>query len=315
MKIGFLGTPEISAYVLQELVKAGYEVKWVITQPDKNTGRGQKVIPQAVKQKALELGITKIFQPIKPDKDFFELIKAEGEIDLGIVIAYGHYIPFYLFEYPKFKMLNIHTSLLPEYRGASPITQAICDGKTKTGVTIMKVAREMDAGEILSQVEVEIKDSDNTQTLSWELIKKGTELLIKTIPDYVSSKIKLTPQDSLHKQATVAHKVTKECGTFNWSDSARSIHNKVRAYTEWPGVNFKFGEVLTKIKKTSVLKDDNSKAQVGEVVAVQKNHGIAVKTGDGILLLERLQPSGKKELSSDEFINGYRIQPGMMFLN
>ena len=191
-----MGTPDFAVPSLKALHEAGYEIPLVITQPDKPAGRGKKITPPPVKVLAKNLGIP-IYQPekVKGNEELIEKLK-EISPDLIVVAAYGKILPDEILNLPKFGCINIHASLLPEYRGASPIQSALLDGKEKTGVTIMLISPELDAGDIISQREVPIEKSDNAQTLHDKLAQVGAELLIETIPLYVSGELKPVPQNN-----------------------------------------------------------------------------------------------------------------------
>jgi len=228
MKIAFLGTPELSAYVLQKLHDGGFDVKWVATQPDRESGRGRKITAPAVKTKAQALSID-VIQSDEFDRPFFDKIKEYGPIDLAIVIAYGLYIPTYFLDYPKHGCLNIHFSLLPSYRGAAPVARAIMGGAKETGVSIMKLAKGMDEGDIIAEEKLNIELADTTESLTWSLVKIGADLLMKTIPLYVDGKIKPIPQDSLKAIPSYADKISSEEKNIDWNKGAFEIHNKIRA--------------------------------------------------------------------------------------
>ncbi|MCX6111942.1 MAG: methionyl-tRNA formyltransferase [Proteobacteria bacterium] len=316
MKIAFLGTPEISAYVLQKLHDGGIDIKWVATQPDRESGRGRKITPPSVKVKAQILNID-VLQSDKFDRSFFEKIKKYGEIDIAIVIAYGMYIPTYFLDYPKYGCLNIHFSLLPKYRGSAPVARAIMNGEKKTGVSIMKLVKEMDAGDIVAEERLNIELGDTTESLTWSLVKIGTDLLIKTIPLYVDGKIKPISQDSLNIKPNYADKIRSDEKSIDWNKRALEIHDKIRALYPWPIAESRINGSILKLIKTwpeGLVSTEDEKLPVGTVISVDKKDGIfAVKTANGALLVEKVQPSGKREMLVSEFLNGYEIKKGMRF--
>ena len=316
MKIGFLGTPDISAYVLQELYNAGYEIPWVVTQPDRKAGRGKKLTPPPVKVKAQELGL-KVFQTDKFNKAFFEQLCDYSSIDLGVVIAFGMYLPTYLLEYPVNNCLNIHFSLLPKYRGAAPVARAIMDGEEYSGVTIMEIVKEMDAGDIVLQEKIKIQNSDTTQSLTWKLVEEGTKLLLRAIPDYVAKTANIIPQLQIGTPC-YAHKLSKQEGEIDWRMKSISIHNKIRALYPWPGVSTRLESTKIKIIQAKAVEFQQSSgfenSIPGEIILVERKKGyILVKTGDTALLVEKVQPFGKREMDISEFVNGYKIEKGMRF--
>lgn len=314
IKLGFLGTPEISAYVLQSLVDHGFDVAWVLTQPDKKSGRGLKVNSPAVKVKAEELGI-KVFQSEVINRDLYSVLSGH-KVDLCVVVAYGAYIPTYFIEGYKMPPLNIHVSLLPKYRGAAPVARAIMNGDSVAGVTIMQIDKEMDAGAIVAQDKIEISDSDNTGTLTWKLIKRGTELLISAIPDYLNGRTKTVSQSDVKSEPSYAEKIKADERLIDWSSPAKTIHDKVRALYPWPVAETKLDGVNIKIIKTSWQNEGASAYKGGEIIEIKKKEGlIVVATNDGVVLVEKVQPSGKREMTVSEFINGHKINKGMRFQN
>jgi methionyl-tRNA formyltransferase len=306
LKIVFMGTPDFAVPSLKALKSAGYEIPLVITQPDRPAGRGKKITPPPVKVVAESLKVP-VYQPEKV-KGNEELIKTLKEIspDLIVVAAYGKILPDEILNLPSFGCINVHASLLPEYRGASPIQSVLLDGKEETGVTIMKISPELDAGDIISQRKVKIEESDNAQTLHDKLAKVGAELLIETIPDYVSGKITPVPQD--HSKATYCKPITKEMGRIDWKLPAKKIFNMVRAFTPWPSAYAEFKGKRVKITEAEPV---NLQGNPGEVVKADRE--LVVATGEGALKIKRLRPEGRKEITGEEFIRGYRVKVGDKF--
>ncbi|WP_456342859.1 methionyl-tRNA formyltransferase [Thermovibrio sp.] len=306
LKVVFMGTPDFAVPSLKALKEAGYEIPLVITQPDKPAGRGKRLKPPPVKVEAERLGL-KVYQPERI-KDNEELKKILEEIspDLIVVAAYGKILPDWLLKLPKYGVINVHASLLPKYRGASPIQAALLNGERKTGITIMKVIPELDAGDVISQREVEIKKEDNAQTLHDRLAQVGAELLTETIPKFTKGEIEPKPQN--HDKATYCPKITKEMGRINWERSAEEIFNMVRAFTPWPGA---FTYYKGKMVKLTKVKPAEGKGEPGEVIEAGKR--LIVATGKGALEILRIKPEGRKEISGDEFIRGYRVRAGDRF--
>jgi len=268
MKIIFMGTPEFSAVILEALVNSNYEIAAVITNPDAPIGRKQILTPSPVKVLAEKNKIPVI--QLDEMRDF--------NVDLAIVAAYGKIISKNVLDIPRYGMINVHPSLLPKYRGASPIQNAILNGDKKTGVTIMKLDKEMDHGEIISQVETQILGSDTYESLSQKLAILGAELLIKTIPDYTSGKIKPVKQN--HAEATYTKIIKKEDGKIDWSKSAIEIERIVRAFYPWP--------IAWTIWNGKVLKILEARI-IGNKLEIKK-----------------LQLGGGKILSIKEFLNGHK---------
>ncbi|WP_456455967.1 methionyl-tRNA formyltransferase [Thermovibrio sp.] len=308
LKVVFMGTPDFAVPSLKALKREGYEIPLVITQPDRPAGRGKKLKPPPVKVLAEELGL-KVYQPekVKENRELKEILE-EIKPDLIVVAAYGKILPEWLLNLPKYGILNVHASLLPKYRGASPIQWAILNGEDETGVTVMKVIPELDAGPILSQEKVKIEEEDNAKTLHDKLASLGAELLVKTIPEFISGRIKPVPQDEA--KATYCPQIRKEMGRVNWKEGSREIFNKVRAFYPWPCAFTSFrGKGIKLIKVRPV----EGEGRPGEVIGVKG--GLKVATGKGALLIERLKPEGKREISGEEFVRGYRVKVGDSFGN
>ncbi len=306
LKVVFMGTPDFAVPSLKALKSEGYEIPLVITQPDRPAGRGKKLRPPSVKVLAQELGL-RVYQPekVKENQELKEIL--EGiKPDLIVVAAYGKILPEWLLDLPKYGTINVHASLLPKYRGASPIQWAILNGEAETGITIMKVIPELDAGPILSQGKVKIEEEDNAKTLHDKLANLGAELLIKTIPKFVSGEIKPVPQDET--KATYCPQIRKEMGRVNWQEGSREIFNRVRAFYPWPCAFTSFKGRGIKLLKVRPVEGEG---EPGEVIGVKE--GLKVATGEGALLIERLKPEGKKEISGEEFIRGYRVKVGDSF--
>jgi len=301
-----MGTPQFAVPSLKALVEAGYKVPLVITQPDRPAGRGKKLKPPPVKLEAQKLGIP-VYQPerIKDNKELQKLLK-EISPDLIVVAAYGKILPDWLLKIPKLGVINVHASLLPKYRGASPIQSALLNGEEETGVTIMEVIPQLDAGPILSQERVKILREDNAQTLHDKLAELGAELLVKTIPPYAKGELQPTPQRE--EEATYCTQIKKEMGKIDWSRPAEEIFNMVRAFTPWPSAYAYFNGKLIKITKAQPVE---GKGEPGEVIEAGRE--LIVATGKGALKIERIKPEGRKEITGEEFIRGYRVKAGDRF--
>ena len=300
-KIIFVGTPEFGAIILEELSKTKFKPCLVITSLDKPVGRKQILSPSPVKQIALKYNI-----PIKQPKKIEETKEEIKEIkpDLMIVAAYKQIIPKEILEIPKYKSFNIHPSLLPKYRGASPIQYTILNGEEKTGVTIYLMDEKIDHGPILSQKEFEIKDKKITyQKLSKELAKLGAELLLENIPKILSKKIKLTPQNE--KEATYTKILKKEDGHIKWSKKAEEIERQIRAFEVWPQSYSFWNDKVLKILKSSVkILPVEIDYPYGKIVASPEKE-ILVATKENYFKIEIIQLEGKKKMTAKEFLNGY----------
>ncbi len=307
-KVVFMGTPEFAVPSLEKLTKhKDFVVSLVITQPDKPAGRGKKLKPPPVKV-AAEKSRIRVVQPqqIKGNEELKQTLK-EIAPDVIVVVAYGNLLPKWMLELPKKGCINVHASLLPEYRGASPIQSALLDGKEETGITIMKINEELDAGDILAQKRVKILPEDNAQTLHDRLASIGAELLLETLPRYLRGEITPIPQDN--SRATYCKPITKEMGRVNWNLPAEKIANMVRAFTPWPSAFTFFRNKRLKLTEVAIAK--GVKGKPGEVI--ETSGKLTVAAGNGGVIIKKLKPEGKKEISGEEFIRGYRVKTGDKF--
>jgi methionyl-tRNA formyltransferase len=346
LRIIFLGTAELSCASLQALAgDAKFQIAAVATQPDQPQGRDLKLQPSPVKSLALRLGLP-VLQPERArDEKFIAELRAL-QPDLIVVVAYGQILPPAILDLPRHGCLNVHTSLLPKYRGAAPIQWAIANGDTETGVTLMKMDVGLDTGPIVSQCRAAIQPEDDSATLHDRLGQLGAELLVKTIPDYVAGKIQPQPQPD----AGVSHaaKIKKEDGRIDWKQPARVIGNRLRAFKPWPGA-FTFlpnlpsagrassravspGTVhsdrpasslappdeigstqpkpqLLKIWKVEIVERSG---RAGEILSVDKT-GIVVGCGEKALRILELQREGGRRMSAAEFLAGHALKIGEKF--
>lgn len=307
MKIVYFGSAEFGLPSLKALIEKKYEVCCVVTQPDKQKGRGMHIAQTPIKDFALSESL-KIYQPEKintPEAiEFLSALKP----DLFIVIAYGQILSKQILDIPAIMSINTHASILPEYRGAAPINWAIIDGKTQTGNTIIKMSPKMDAGPIILQSKINIKSEDNAITLENKLSLNASELLLKTLESIKDSSFRLSDQSET--EVTLAYKMKKNDGLINWNKTAEDIHNLIRGCLGWPDAFTHFQGKLLKIFKTSPVMDISQVgAHPGEIIQVHKNN-ILVATGKGSLLIEELQIEGKKRMEAGEFIAGHKIKPG-----
>jgi len=304
IKIIFFGTPKFAEIVFEKIIAdGGYEILGVVTTLDEPVGRKQILTAPPTKILAEKNGL-KVWQPEKLSDDFLEEL-ADANADLFIVAAYGKIIPQKFLDLPKFGCLNVHPSLLPKYRGASPIQSALLHGEKETGVTIMKMDAEMDHGPIVTSDKRQVTREDTQETLMEKLAEVGAELLLKIIPDYLTGKIEPKEQD--HTEATFCKIIKKSDGEIDWNKSAEEIYNQWRAFWPWPGVFFESRimnyELRIKIIELALTNMVGNNAP-GEVFA--ENNKLFVAGGDGkILEIKKLQPEGKKALEAKEFINGY----------
>lgn len=301
LNVLFAGTPEMAVPSL-EAVATQYPVVGVLTAPDQEVGRGRKLQPSPVKQKALQLGLP-VLTPEKLDLAVREQVKTLSP-DILVVVAYGKIFgPRFLGLFPK-GGINLHPSLLPKYRGPSPIPEAILRGDAETGITIQKIAIQMDAGPILLQEVIPLQGTETTASLTEFCAKRGAELLVQVLKMIETGMVKEVPQDE--SQASYCKLITKEDGKIHWSSPAVQIERMVRAFNPWPTAWTLYrGEVL-KILLSSVFHPTSRGGREGKVIGVDKKKGILVQTGEGILAIQKLQLQSRKALDFVSFLNGER---------
>jgi len=308
LRVVFMGTPELAAVCLGQLLAAtGLSVVGVVTQPDRPKGRDLKLTPSPVKVLALRHGLP-VLQPEKAREAGFLEQLAAWQPELITVAAYGQILPKPMLDLPRLGCINVHTSILPRYRGAAPIQWAILNGDAETGVTIMQMDAGLDTGNILCVERTPIDASDNAQTLHDRLARIGGELLVRTIPEYAAGRI--TPQPQPAEGVTYAHKIRKQDGAIDWSLPARTLWNRVRGFTPWPGA---FTHLALQgrpfMLKLWEVEPVDATGVPGEVVAADK-HGLLVACGEGGLRVLVLQREGGKRISAAEFLAGCPLTPG-----
>ena len=304
IRIVFMGTPDFASVCMDSLVNNGYNVVLAVCQPDKPVGRKHILTPPPVKVLAGEMGI-ECYQPdtLKTEEAFGKIISVKP--DLIVTAAYGKILPQNILDIPAYGCLNCHGSLLPARRGSAPVQRAILEGDTVTGVTIMKMDAGMDTGDILDRVEVPIDPDIHTDGLMAELADKGSKLLVAMLDDYLAGKITPTPQDS--SKATVCPPIRPEEGHFEWTESALSIHNRIRALSSWPGASTISGGKKLKIYDSSVVPDEGYvEGPAGTVVAAHKSD-LIVRCGEGCLKINTLQAEGGKRLNASDCAHNYKV--------
>jgi methionyl-tRNA formyltransferase len=306
-----MGTPEPAALCLKALIEAKENIVAVITQPDRPKGRGLKLAPSPVKEIALHYNIA-VHQPEKiKDQETIDLIK-NLKPDLIVVVAYGKILPKEMIDMPKYGTINVHASLLPEYRGAAPIQWALMNGEKTTGITIMKVIEALDAGDIIIQRSLAIEDEDNTLTLSDKLFKLGSKLLVEAVSQVKNGKILLIKQDE--KQVSFAPSLEKEMGVIDWKKSARDIFNQIRACNPWPvAYTYLNGKMFRIFSAELGLADKNDGP--GTIVDLVKEKGFIVASGDGTLLIKEVQIEAGKKMNAWDLVNGRKIKIGDVLPN
>ncbi|MBO4913139.1 MAG: methionyl-tRNA formyltransferase [Butyrivibrio sp.] len=317
MKIIFMGTPDFAASALEKIIEAGHEITLVVTQPDKPKGRSGELQVSDVKACALKHGLP-VFQPerIKLPENVAYL--KDYEADIYVVAAFGQILSQEILDIPKFGCVNIHASLLPKYRGAAPIQQAIIDGEEKTGVTIMQMAAGMDTGDILLQKEIPIDDNETGGGLFDKLSELGAELIVEALPKIERGELTPVPQDEA--LATKCGKLSKNMGKIDFTKKAGAIRNLVRGLNPWPSAYTRLDGKMLKIWVADAVEDKKLKEIIGNVdvkksaapgtVSFVTKDAIGVATGKGTLVLREVQLEGKKRMPVKDFLLGNKIEVG-----
>jgi len=303
-KVVFMGSPTFAIPSLDALAGLdGVEIVSVVTQPDRPSGRGQKLRPSAIKARALELGLP-VYTPKSLKKKKNQQQLRELAPDVMVVVAYGEILRRSVLDIAPYGALNVHGSLLPRHRGAAPIAGALLAGDKETGVTIMRMDEGMDTGPILAMQEIPVAATDTRGTLFETLSTLGADLLIKTLPRWLAGEI--TPQAQEHDAATYTRLIEKHEGELNWTHSAEQLANRIRAFDPWPSTFTSWQGKRLKILAASALPADNQPSSALPGTVIQHNRTVAITTGDGLLVPSKLQRAGKNAVSTDVFINGYR---------
>ncbi len=297
IKIIFMGTPLFSVPTLEFLIKY-YDVIAVVTQPDKNSNRGQNLTYSPIKQVAIKHNI-QIFQPVNIKNDYQDILKLKP--DIIITCAYGQIIPKEILDAPKYKCINVHASLLPKLRGGAPIHRAIIDGHFVTGITIMYMNEKMDRGHIISQRELKILDDDTTGTIHNKLSIMGKDLLMATLPNIISGDINPIRQNE--EEATYAWNLKREDELINWDYDKRKIFNTIRGLNPWPVAYTRLEDKIIKIWMSKVSYNSYFDKVNGEIVALYDD-GIGVKVNDGEIIITELQIEGKSKMDVKSYLNG-----------
>lgn len=303
--IVFMGTPEVAAASLQHLLNGPDPVVGVVTQPDRPAGRGQKRVSSPVRRVAEGYHIPVLTPEKIRDPAFFASLKSWAP-QLIVVVAYGRILPRSVLDLPPQGCLNVHYSLLPKYRGAAPVAWAILNGEGKSGVTTMRLVEKMDAGPTLLQEETSLVPNETTASLEAKLIPIGARLLLETIRRLKEGSV--TPKPQREEEATYAPILKKEDGQIDWSQPAKAIESRVRAFYPWPSAYTYLQGKLLKIYRAAVITAEE-KGLPGEVVRAHRG-GLWITTGQGILGLEEVQLENRKRLAAAEFLKGTRIGKG-----
>ncbi len=308
MKVIFMGTPDIAVPALEKIIESGHEVVLVVSQPDKPVGRSKELKPTAVKECALSHGI-EVYQPTRIRAEESVAYLSQFEVDVIVVEAFGQLVPQVILDMPKYCCVNIHTSLLPKYRGAAPIQWAVLNGDMVTGVTTMRMEAGLDTGDIIMQQEIIVNEGETSGTLFERMGRASARIIVKTLEALENGTATFTPQEE--SKATHTSKITKEMGSIDWTRSAAEIECWIRGMNPWPSAYTKLDDKVVKLWVASVL-DENSDAPAGTIVGVTKD-SIEVQTGDGILSIKELQMEGKKRMTTDAFLRGYEVKVGAVF--
>jgi len=307
VKIIFMGTSVFAVPSLKALYDSEHQILAVISQPDKQKGRGKKLGISPVKELAENLGLP-VYQPrsIKSEEAYQKI--QEWDPEMIIVASYGQILPKAVLSYPRQGCINVHASLLPYYRGAAPIQRAIMAGDAVTGVTIMEMDEGLDTGNILTQAKVAIDANIEHGDLEMRLAEKGAGLLLKTLTGIKNQSILSVRQDD--SQATVAPMLTREEERIDWGESAQTIHNRVRALSPLPGAYTRLDDFKLKLYKTRVC-NEPAKGKIGQIVHLSEV-SFKVQTGSGLLEVMQVQREGKRRMSTAEFLRGYSLRPGVV---
>ena len=305
MRVVYMGTPDFAVRPLKKISEAGHDIVGVYTQPDKAKGRSKKLIPTDVKVAAEELGLN-VYQPEKlREASVVEELRALKP-DIIVVAAYGQILSEDVLNIPKYGCINIHASLLPKYRGASPIEACILNGDEKTGITIMYMEKGLDTGDIICQEETEV-GLHNTETLTVKLSEMGAQLVVKAMKDIEAGTAERTPQND--EESCYCGKLDKSMSEIDWSKSAVEIERAVRGLYPWPCACTTVGDKNIKIIEAEVCDVQEQSVEVGKVCEVTKKYFV-IKCGDKGLKIKKLQPEGKKPMDTVAFLNGYKVEIG-----
>jgi methionyl-tRNA formyltransferase len=310
LRVAYFGTPEFAVPTLEALIESRHTVVAVVSQPDRPRGRGQQVAHTPTRRVADAHGIP-LLQPTRlKDEGFLEALRQYAP-DIGVVAAYGRILPDGLLELPRLGMINVHASLLPAYRGAAPIHRAVMAGDEETGVTIMRVVSELDAGAMLDVARVQIGADETSPDVERKLAALGAARLLAVLDQLAEGRAVETAQD--HQAATYAPKITREEGRVDWSRPARELHNRVRGLQPWPLVSAVIAghRCLLHATHPEPSAAVPGAAAPGTVLSADGT-GILVATGQGALRILALQPEGKRVMSAREFLAGRRVEPGAL---
>lgn len=309
MRAVFMGTPDIAAEVLKSLLTSKHEIVAVVTQPDRPKGRGKELAKSPVKVVAEEHGIP-VFQPEKVKASESVARLKELNPDVILVVAFGQILSKEILEFPKYGCINVHASLLPEYRGAAPIQWAVIDGKEKTGITIMRMDEGIDTGDMICTEEVVITPEETGGSLHDKLAAIGGPLLLRAMEQVEAGTAVYTPQN--HEEHTYAKMLRKDLGRLDFTKSAVELERLIRGLNPWPSAYTYWGEKTLKFWSASVSYEEFEICPCGTLVST-KDGMLWIMTGNGVLQVRELQPEGKRRMTTEEFLRGYPLLPGLVF--
>lgn len=305
IKIVFMGTPDFAVPVLQGLIE-NYKVKAVVTQPDKPVGRKGEIIACPVKREATNNTIL-VIQPNNLREEWQDVVSLHP--DLIITCAYGQIVPRELLVYPKYGCINVHASLLPKLRGGAPIHHAIIDGYKKTGITIMHMSPGLDEGDIISQEELEILDTDTASSLHDKLSIMGRDLLLKTLPSIIDGTATRTPQDN--SISTFAKNISKEDERINFDNNRRQVFNQIRGLNAWPGAYCMMDGKRLKVFESYITSNAFTGMHNGQITAIYED-GFGVKVDNGEVVFTVIQPEGKSKMKCSDYLNGIQSRESLI---
>ncbi len=305
MKIVFMGTPDFAVRSLETLIHSKHEVIGVVTQPDKPKGRGKTIQMTPVKELALEHGIP-VFQPKRIRNEEAIAHVKEWNPDVIVVAAFGQLLPKEIIDMPQYGCLNIHASLLPKYRGASPIQQAVINGEKESGVTIMKMDEGLDTGDMLKKKSVQLDEKETGESLHDKLALLGGPLMLEVLEELEKGTAVLTPQKD--EESSYAKMLKKDMGHIDWEKPATVIECLIRGLNSWPSAYTGFEGKTLKIWNADVV-EENSEYNPGTIVRTEKD-AVFVQTGEGLLKLKEVQLEGKKRMDMAAFLRGYHMDRG-----
>lgn len=307
MRIIFFGTSGFAIGSLKALKASGHELVLVVIQPDAKKGRRLHLTPPPIKEIATGLNIP-VYQPQDVSSaESIEKLKALNA-DLFVIVAFGQLFKKAALAVPKKFAINLHASLLPKYRGAAPINWAIINGEKKTGVSVFRLEEKMDAGDIILDREVDIREEDNAVTLGEKLSEAGAKILVEAIDLIARNKVSFKKQNE--SKASFAPKLKKADGLIDWNLTAAKLHNMVRGLMPWPGAYTIFDGKTIKILETKVMDSNEKSGKPGEIINIEPELGILVKAGNSCLVIQRLQLEGSRPMQFEEFLRGHPLKQG-----